>query len=169
MSDLQETKTEYQFAKPKYLLNIKVCSQKTEVYNFYNNFTCHHLGDSGIDLYNFNNLLVESFAVGTIDFEIQCEMIDIETNTLSSYYLVPRSSISKTDFQLANSIGIIDAGYRGNLMAKVRSFNKDLSVSFPVGSYFQIIAPDLKPIKVQIVQNLTETTRNDGAFGSTNK
>jgi len=169
MSILQETKTEYQFANPKYLLNIKVCSQKVEVNDFYNNFTSHHLGDSGIDLYNFKNIIVDSFAVGTIDFEIQCEMIDIETNTLSSYYLVPRSSISKTDFQLANSIGIIDAGYRGNLMAKVRSFNKDLSVSFPVGSYFQIIAPDLKPIKVQIVQNLTETTRNDGAFGSTNK
>ena len=36
------------------------------------------------------------------------------------------------------------------------------------GSYFQIIAHDLKPIKVNIVSDLKMTTRNDGGFGSTN-
>lgn len=35
------------------------------------------------------------------------------------YYLYPRSSISKTPFRLANSVGIIDAGYRGHVIAKV--------------------------------------------------
>jgi dUTP pyrophosphatase len=68
---------------------------------------------------------------------------------------------------LANSIGIIDAGYRGNIKAKVRNFNQSEQV-FPLGSYFQIVAPDLKPIMVNIVQEQSETTRNDGGFGSTN-
>jgi dUTPase len=49
-------------------------------------------------------------------------MIDLTDNTFTSYYLYPRSSLSKTSFQLANSVGVIDAGYRGNLMAKVRCF-----------------------------------------------
>jgi dUTP pyrophosphatase len=158
-----------EFTKPKYLLNIKLCSNKMEVCNFYNEFKSHHLGDSGIDLYNFQNIMVKSFDVGTIDFEIQCEMIDMESNTYVSYYLVPRSSISKTSFQLANSIGIIDAGYRGNIMAKVRNFNNEIPISFPIGSYFQIIAADLKPILVNIVDSLSETSRNDGGFGSTKK
>jgi len=93
-------------------------------------------------------------------------MINLKTNKYCSYYLCPRSSIAKNHFQLANSIGIIDAGYRGNLMAKVRCFKND---SIQGGSYFQIIAPDLKPIKVNIVKSLSSTTRGSGSFGSTNK
>jgi dUTP pyrophosphatase len=158
------------FAKPKYQLNIKVCSTEPDVVNFYKNFTSHHLGDSGIDLYNFETLAVGHFEVGTIDFKIQCEMINLKTNEYCSYYLYPRSSLSKTCFQLANSVGIIDAGYRGSIMAKVRCFETDSrkpGILYP-GSYFQITAPDLEPIKVQVVESLSSTTRNDGGFGSTN-
>jgi dUTP pyrophosphatase len=71
---------------------------------------------------------------------------------------------------MANSIGIVDAGYRGNLMAKVR--NMTLNNNEIVKEYtclFQIISPDLKPIKLNIVSELSNTSRNDGGFGSTNK
>ena len=34
-----------------------------------------------------------------------------------SYYLYPRSSVVKTPLRLANSVGIIDSGYRGNIKA----------------------------------------------------
>lgn len=154
-----------QFTTAKYQLNIKIISKDDKVNDFYQKFTTHHLGDSGIDLYNFNEVVIDFLQVGTIDFEIQCEMIELETNTYASYYLVPRSSLSNTSFQLANSVGIIDAGYRGNLKAKVRNFS---NVNFQKGSYFQIIAPDLKPIQVKIVDELSKTTRNNGGFGSTN-
>ena len=157
------------FAKPKYQLNIKVTTSKSGIKEFYDKFTSHHQGDSGIDLIFNDDVTIDSFAVGTLDFGIQCEMIDLETNKFVSYYLVPRSSISNTPFQLANSIGIIDAGYRGSVKAKVRNFNHQMPITFPKGSYFQIVAPDLKPIKVTIVETLSETTRNDGGFGSTNK
>ena len=124
-------------------------------------------------------------------------MIDLTDNTLTSYYLYPRSSLSKTSFQLANSVGIIDAGYRGNLMAKVRHFPdmndtnnridkyyyatqtssyKDLYIPklFIVGTlnkgcWFQIVSPDMKPIRVNIVDELTTTTRGGCGFGSTTK
>lgn len=157
------------FQETKYQLNIKVCSPNPNVREFYEKFSYHHQGDSGIDLYSFNDLCIRPFNVGTIDFEIQCEMIDLTNNTYTSYYLVPRSSISNTDFQLANSIGIIDASYRGNLKAKVRCFNPINASTLPKGSYFQIIAPDMKPIKVCLVESLSDTTRKDGGFGSTNK
>ena len=155
-----------QFATPKYQLNIKLASSNPKVIDFYQKFTTHHLGDSGIDLYNFNEIPIEFMTVGTIDFEIQCEMIELETNTYVSYYLLPRSSLSNTSFQLANSVGIIDAGYRGNLKAKVRNFSNDIS-RFTIGSYFQIVAPDLKPITVKIINELSKTSRNDNGFGST--
>ena len=68
---------------------------------------------------------------------------------------------------MANSIGIIDAGYRGEIKAKIRNFNPETSEILRVGKYFQIISPDLKPIKVNIVQELSTTTRNQNGFGST--
>jgi len=153
------------FEEPKYQLNIKIINSLYAEH--YNKFEYHHLGDSGIDLYN-PQIKVDSFCIGSIDFEIQCEMIDIDTNTYTSYLLVPRSSISKTVFMMANSMGIIDAGYRGNLIAKIKNVSNN-EECLNEGSYFQIIAPDLKPIKVKIVDSLSSTTRNDGGFGSTNK
>jgi dUTP pyrophosphatase len=155
------------FQPIKYQLNVKLINTNDNFVNHYTTFTNHHNGDSGIDLLS-EILEVAFLSVGTIDFGIQCEMIDLETNMYTSYRLAPRSSISKTGFQLANSEGIIDAGYRGNLMAKVRQFDPE-GKSLLSGSYFQIIGPDLKPIKVVIVNELSTTSRGDGGFGSTNK
>lgn len=158
------------FHEPKYQLNIKITNSSKDIYNYYSSFANHHTGDSGIDLITIDEIEIEPLKVGTIDFQIQCEMIDLETNNFTSYYLVPRSSISKTNLMMANSIGIVDAGYRGNLMAKVR--NMTLNNNEIVKEYtclFQIISPDLKPIKLNIVSELSNTSRNDGGFGSTNK
>jgi dUTP pyrophosphatase len=68
---------------------------------------------------------------------------------------------------MANSVGIIDAGYRGNIMAKIRCFDQN-NATLSRGSYFQIVAPDLGPIKVNIVSELKDTSRNENGFGSTN-
>jgi dUTP pyrophosphatase len=155
------------FPEPKYQLNIKIDSPNPQVHSFYNEFVNHHQGDSGIDLVYFSDLTLGPFQIGTIDFGIKCEMISLETNTYSSYMLVPRSSIASTSFHMANSIGIIDGGYRGNIKAKVCNVSNETN-TFPHGSYFQIIASDLKPVIVKVVDNLSTTTRADGGFGSTN-
>ncbi len=152
-----------------YILKIKINDYAPSfVKEHYNSFTYHHQGDAGIDLIVPNNIDVTGFKVGTIDHLIQCEMLD-ENDKNVSYYLYPRSSISKTNFMMANSVGIIDAGYRGNIMAKIRNMNLETSDVKANDKLFQICAPDLKPIKIEIVDQLSETTRGDGGFGSTNK
>lgn len=170
------------FKEVKYQLNIKVLDDN--LLKYYSSFINHHNGDSGIDLIipqDINN--IEPLSVATIDFQIQCEMIDLKDNTYTSYTLEPRSSISNTTFHLANSRGIIDAGYRGNIKAKVRNIsfnNEDITgyIGNSSGSdeniknkacLFQILSPTLEPIKLNIVDELSSTTRNDGGFGSTNK
>ena len=185
------------FQSVKYQLNIKIVSDNEEIKKHYEQFSSHHNGDSGVDLFSLPVESIKEFSVGTINFGIQCEMIDLSDNTLTSYYLYPRSSLYKTSFQLANSVGIIDAGYRGNLMAKVRHFpdmsdinNKianhyyctqnfnyqdiyipKLSIvgTLNKGCWFQIVSPDMKPIRVNIVNELTTTTRGEDGFGSTTK
>ena len=153
--------------QPKYILNILANSKNEKVKEYYHKLEYNHIGDSGIDLYNFNEVPVEFLKVGTIDYEIKCEMINLDTNEYCSYSLIPRSSISKTSFMMANSVGLIDAGYRGNIMAKIRCFDPNNSI-LPPGAHFQIVAPDLGPIKVNIVSCLKDTSRMDGGFGSTN-
>lgn len=90
------------------------------------------------------------------------------------YRLVPRSSIYKTGYMMANSEGIIDRTYRGVLKAPlvfVAKANPPDNVGlWPGNRYFQIVAPDLGWIhSVRIVENLPSTERGEGGFGSTGK
>ena len=96
----------------------------------------------------------------------------------SGYYLYPRSSIVKTPFRLSNSVGIIDSGYRGEIMAVVDNIdaaNNDMKTSItqympPMSRMFQICSPTLEPFMVNIVdseEKLGLTERGRGGFGST--
>jgi hypothetical protein len=120
--------------------------------------------------------------INKIDFKIKCSAkIHSISNSFSyhtGYFLFPRSSISKTSLRLANSQGIIDSGYRGNLigMFDVINFNerKEDDCDFYIKKYdklVQICAPNLCPIFVEIVDTLEElgeeTERGEGSFGST--
>lgn len=136
--------------------------------NYYYEYKTKHEGDSGIDLINTLTFKVNPFDVETINFEIQCEMRN-EKEELVSYYLYPRSSISKTPLMMANSVGIIDAGYRGNIMAKVRNVSLNDTIVTENEKLFQICSPTLEPIKIKIVENLSNSSRGDGGFGSTGK
>jgi deoxyuridine 5'-triphosphate nucleotidohydrolase len=84
------------------------------------------------------------------------------------FTLEPRSSIYKTGFIMANSRGIIDRSYRGELKAPMISVSGSC-VSIDAGTrLFQILAPDLGYIReVVYVDTLPETTRGEGGFGST--
>jgi dUTP pyrophosphatase len=151
-----------------YTLKIKVDESAPDlVKQFYQDFTTHYEGDAGIDLINpYDLVILNAHPCATLDHLIQCEMVN-NYNQPVSYYLYPRSSISKTPLIMANSVGIIDAGYRGNIMAKLRNFDNSPYLIKSGDKLFQICAPDLKPINVEIVTNLTETKRGSGGFGST--
>jgi dUTP pyrophosphatase len=169
-----------------------------------------HEGDAGLDLFIPKDITIPHAARGFfLDLGIQCEMVerqlilrdasfnpqkegdpDSQTyrDTFVPYLLMPRSSISKTNLRQANSIGLIDAGYRGSIIAAV-----DNVASVGIGEYsgdnpgwhehdvlpapefvvkgqrlFQIVAMDGAPFSIELVDELSETTRGDGSFGSTN-
>lgn len=100
------------------------------------------------------------------------------------FYLFPRSSITKTSCRLANNVGIIDSGYRGQLIA-VFDILPDRDGSGydatehvqPYSRLVQICRGDLRPFLVEVriaeedeVQNIVASTRRgDGGFGSTGK
>jgi len=99
-------------------------------------------------------------------------------SSATGYYLYPRSSIVKTPFRLSNSVGIIDSGYRGEIMAVVDNIdavNNDIKTCLnkympPMSRMFQICSPTLEPFMIKIVdseEKLGLTERGSGGFGST--
>ena len=127
----------------------------------------YHDEDSGIDLYCPETVTIMPGTLHKIDMKIQCEMISNEKNV--SYYLYPRSSIINTPLRMANSVGIIDAGYRGNIIACVDNISEVPYTIERNTRLFQICAPDLSSINLSIVNSLSDTTRGTGGFGSTNE
>jgi dUTP pyrophosphatase len=85
--------------------------------------------------------------------------------------LFPRSSNSKTDLYLTNHVGVIDSGYRGEIMFKYRGVRGLLDAKIyakneRVGQLIILPYPQIELIESDI---LSETERGDGGFGSTGK
>lgn len=127
-----------------------------------------HFGDSGIDIYFPETVPVLKGARGQlIDLGISVEAITNDKPT--SFFMIPRSSIYKTPLRLANSIGLVDAMYRGNLKAAVDNV-MDTDYLIEKGTrLFQIVNPNLSGgiMTVNIVKEHAPTSRGTGGFGST--
>lgn len=135
-------------------------------------------GDSGFDLYfpdrDYDDNCIDIGSTRLIGLGIKCALYI--NGQSSPFYLYPRSSISKTPFRLANSVGIIDAGYRGELKTpldclRIEGMSKHEKQCFlPSVPLFQICTPTLTPIdRIIIVDGFEATERGEGGFGSTNK
>ena len=68
---------------------------------------------------------------------------------------------------MANSVGIIDAGYRGPIMAAVDNTSDEPYIVKPSQRLFQICSPTLSTISFELTNQLSETERGSGGFGST--
>jgi dUTP pyrophosphatase len=82
--------------------------------------------------------------------------------------VVPRSNISKHPWVLANSVGIIDSDYRGEWMVKFKSLSGELTLPYAIGDRVaQIYFEKNVDVAFAEVDDLEDTTRGDGGFGST--
>jgi dUTP pyrophosphatase len=86
--------------------------------------------------------------------------------------IFPRSSVRKTRLMLSNCVGVIDSGYRGELQATFNKINND-SVSendYKVGDRIaQIMIIPHPDIQFEEADELSDTERGEGGFGSTGK
>lgn len=134
-----------------------------------------HFFNSGFDLFLPEGYLLKE-NVNKLSFDVKCsaKICHINSDDLQTYYtgyyMYPRSSLSKTPLRLANSTGIIDAGYRGPLIGMFDCLESEYSVN-KYTRLLQICAPNLMPIYVNIVDAFDElgpeTSRAEGGFGST--
>jgi dUTP pyrophosphatase len=127
--------------------------------------------NAGFDLYTSENKSIYE-AVEFIPFGIKVVMrkvFETGNSEICHYWLLPRSSIYKSGLIMANSVGVIDASYRGEVKAPVWSMTGTSKVN-EGDRLFQIVAPDMGWIRrVNVVESLPETSRGEGGFGSTGK
>ncbi|MFC1565975.1 dUTP diphosphatase [Candidatus Neomarinimicrobiota bacterium] len=133
-----------------------------EVKKMYEEHSHFHDGDAGLDLFAIHELTIQAGESAFIHLQISCENLDGKP-----YLLMPRSSISKTPLRLSNSIGLIDGGYRGEIIAAVDNI-KDIPYKVNPGQrLFQLVAMDGSSVHFKIVEELSETARGVDGFGST--
>lgn len=155
-----------------YIENNDIKEKYTEHINNHNIQVSTKFPNAGFDLFTPNRMEITT-KIFKLNTEIICAMYDSNNNPVS-YFLYPRSSIIKTNYRLANSVGIIDSGYRGNIIG-VFDNNSELenTIIDQYSRLLQLCAPNLNPIIVEIVETLEDlsekTDRNIGGFGSTGK
>lgn len=157
-------------------LKIKVIDKSNDILTKYwieNNLTKNQFNeyllnsnDSGLDIVIPNDILIpKNSKYNLVGLGISSEII---TKKPCGYYLYPRSSFSKTGLVLGNHIGVIDYEYRGELKVALHNFTNN-DVKIDAGQrLFQICQANLEPFKSYIiVDELTQTKRGEGSFGST--
>jgi len=127
----------------------------------------------GFDVFVPKETVIQTTALSTmVSMDIKCEMLKLSGNApvggeSTGFYMYARSSLSKTPLILANHVGIIDSGYRGNLIGAFRTL-QDHKIEKHT-RLVQICHPQLCPIYVVLVDEseLSLTHRGSGGFGST--
>jgi dUTP pyrophosphatase len=121
-------------------------------------------GDAGMDLVATTIISEEVFQI-TYGLGIALEIPEGFVGLV-----FPRSSIRKTDLSLTNSVGVIDSGYRGELQATFRKERGVASRKYEVGDRVaQLMIIPHPTIEFNEVNELSNTERGEGGFGSTGK
>lgn len=116
-------------------------------------------GDAGMDLTAvWMNQQMEIITYGTgLAVEIPAGHVGL---------LFPRSSIYKTGMSLTNAVGVIDSGYRGEIMMKFEMTDSD--AMYKVGDRIgQLVIMPYPEVEFEEVDELSETSRGAGGYGST--
>ena len=143
-------------------MHLQIKPRNNLVSRMYEKHGQFHVGDAGLDLFVVKKQTIEGGKTGLINLGISCETMEKRP-----YLLMPRSSISKTPLRLCNSVGLIDAGYRGEIMAAVDNIKQEDYTIHSGQRLFQIVAMDGSPLSFELVDKLSSTSRGAGGFGST--
>ena len=131
-----------------------------------------------------------------VSFEITGKYVEYDTGisaVIPEGYvglLFPRSSVTNYDFVMKNSVGIIDSTYRGNIKARfITAYNDYCNIDDDCGDCneceiepngkvktyelgekcCQLVIMPYPKVTSKEVDELPETERGDGGFGSTGK
>lgn len=126
-------------------------------------------GDAGCDLVAVSR----SFEVNEFGRDLEVYGTGLAFEIPKGYVglVFPRSSISKTNMNLTNAVGVIDSNYRGEVKFKF-SWDTDVKIrgDYQIGDRIgQLIVLPYPEVVFEEVSELPTTSRGFGGFGSTGK
>ncbi|MDU5988745.1 dUTP diphosphatase [Anaerococcus vaginalis] len=142
----------------KKILKIKTNNILPEYKTFYS---------AGMDIYSSNEeeIIIKPGEVGKVPTDFK---IEIPEGFFVAIY--PRSSTGvKRQLMLANSTGIIDSDYRGEIKLFFYNFGKNEQVIKKNERLAQMVVQPYEKVEIQKVNDLCESERGEGGFGSTGK
>ena len=149
------------------ILNMKVDTDD-EILEMYRSKISNYSSDAGLDLYIPMDITVPAKSIGfKINHNVSCEATISSRNV--SWYMYPRSSMgAKTPLRIGNSVGIFDSGYRGPIMGIVDNLSNEDYLVKKGTRLFQICSPTINnPIRLNLVQELSNSERGESGLGST--
>ncbi len=149
-------------------LNIKIKLVSKDSYSFGIIPTYATDGSAGLDLYaSLEENIV--FAWGDIKKVPTGISIHINDNRVAGF-VFPRSGLSsKHGITLVNSVGVIDSDYTGEIICPMINLSKDEYILKPGDRIAQIVFMPIYIANLIVTDELQETKRGSGGFGSTGR
>ena len=139
------------------MLKIKKLNEAAETPSY----ACH--GDAGLDLKAISITVTEDY----IEYGTG---LAIEIPYGFAAFIFPRSSISNYSLILANSVGLVDSGYKGELKVRFKKIG-DKDKIYEIGNKVAqlVLMPIAIANSIEVVEELAATDRGIGGFGHSGK
>lgn len=126
-----------------------------------------HEGDAGLDL-TVTNITTEVNESGQLILVYHTDLaMEIPENHVG--LLFPRSSIASKSLRQTNAVGVIDSGYRGEIMGKYQVTTDAMPSIYKEGERFvQLVIVPIPKFNIVEVTDLSNSDRGEGGFGSSN-
>ncbi len=123
-----------------------------------------HPGDAGFDLRSLIDVEVEPGERALVPTGLAVAVPDGHAGLV-----LPRSGLaSRVGLTLANAPGLIDAGYRGEIICAVVNLDRDNAVRIGRGDRIaQLVIVEVPELEPAFVETLPDSRRGQGGFGST--
>jgi len=125
---------------------------------------CHAMpGDAGLDLTSREDVTIQPGCKVLVSTGVAVEIPEGHVGLV-----FPRSSCAKRGYTLANSVGVIDSGYRGEIHAALLNITRDTDVVVMRGERIcQLVIVPFVPCECVPVEDLAPSERGEGGLGST--
>jgi dUTP pyrophosphatase len=123
-------------------------------------------GDAGLDLRSVMDLRVEPGERAMVRTGLAVAIPEGHAGLV-----LPRSGLaSKHGLTLSNAPGLIDAGYRGEVVCAVVNLDREEAISIAKGDRIaQLVIVEVPDVRPAWIDQLPDSTRGEGGFGSTGR
>lgn len=120
---------------------------------------------AGYDLYAATDEIIDIAPHSTVKIDTGLAM-ELQTGTFAGIFA--RSGLAtKKGLRPANCVGVVDSDYRGPVIVALHNDTDEMMSVNPGERIAQMIIMDYRPIEFRITDNLSDTNRGAGGFGST--